>query len=200
MLKQNKWAPAKERGNKNKQWEEEGVKAQGCEGQRSARAEQDCRAEGLCRTLLYLRTISAEPPWAVHELSVQLPLPVAGSRPPSPHRHRVPAAETLLASPVICRVTPVAENVFTLAESRLAGYILVIQRPTKSVTSVTGKNTSKCLELEHRRWLLTVLRSRKTLSTGFIWAIKVMSCLSKRDATWIMSRSVETYLKQLHTH
>lgn len=99
--------------------------------------------------------------------------------PPSPHRHRDSEAEALFASPVICRVTGMAGNVLTLAKSRLTGYILLIQRPTKSVTSVTGKNTSKRLELEHRRWLLTVLRSWKTLSTGVIWAMKVMSCLSK---------------------
>lgn len=36
-------------------------------------------------------------------------------------------------------------------------------------------------------------KCRKTLSTGVTWAVKVMSCLSKRDATWITGRSVETY-------
>lgn len=91
------------------------------------------------RTLMYLQS-SSELLGAIHKpctATAQGCAPPAAV-PPSPHRHHISEAGALFASPAICRVTRMAENA-TLAKSRLTGYILLIQRPTKSVTSVTGK-------------------------------------------------------------
>lgn len=106
-------------------------------------------------TLKYLQTMSRELLWAV-----QKPCSCPGLCPTCSPSSFPSQTQRSRGKSTVCISSHQWQRI-TLAKSRLTGYILPSRRSTKSVTSVTGKNTSKCLELEHRRWLLTVLKSRK---------------------------------------